>query len=155
VALALGRRRWEDRAMSLVRPAACAAVLLGLALAVAGADDPSPASAAARKSCRTNGQIIVQRHGSGVISSRVTDDSRVIYTACSTRFGRRVRLATDDSELVDQIFSLRRTRVSGTAATFVYCVQYDTGADLYTVRANLRTGRARETSEPRTGDDCR
>lgn len=143
--------------MPLARPAACAAVLVGLALAAGGAANaPADADAAARRrSCHTNGSIIVQRHGSGVISSRVTDDSRVFYAACSTRFGRRVRLATDDSELVDQIFTVRRTTVSGTAATFVYCIEYDTGADLYTVRANLRTGRTRETSEARTGDDCR
>jgi hypothetical protein len=142
--------------MASLRPvvACAAAVALGAAGASA-AGGPEPASAAARKSCRTGGAIVVKRRAAGVVLSRVRSDGAVAYSACSTRYGRRVALATDASELVDEVFTLRRTAVSSTAATLVYCVQYDIGADLHTVKANLRTGRTTRTSEATSSTGCR
>jgi hypothetical protein len=132
--------------MPIVRPAACALAALGLAL-LGGSAGPTPTAAGAdRESCGSRGAIVVQRGGPGVVLGRVREDGGVSYTACSTRYGRRVLLATDRADGAERAFTLGRTRVSGSSATLVYCLRDALGADRHTVKANLRTGRTTRTS---------
>jgi hypothetical protein len=142
--------------MALARPAACAAVALGLAVLGGSAGDaPSTAGAAARESCGSRGAIVVRRSGSGVLLGRVRRDGGVAYTACSSRYGRRIALATDRADGAELAFTLGPTRVSSTSATLVYCLSDALGADRHTVRANLRTGRTTRTSEAFETGGCR
>jgi hypothetical protein len=142
--------------MPLARPAVCAAVALGLAaLGASAGDAPSSASAAAQESCGSRGAIVVERGGSGVVLGRVRRDGGVSYTACSTRYGRKVVLATDRADGAGLAFTLGPTRVSGRSATLVYCLSDALGADRHTVKANLRTGRTTRTSEALEAAGCR
>lgn len=129
-----------------------ALVAVGL-LAGPGSAGAAPAGAPvkAKKSCRTSGAKIVKRKGAGVIFSRVRENEGRVYFACSTRYGKRVRLAADASELVDEIFTVSKKRVSGKSATFEYCKTFDTGRECQKVEANLRTGKAKFTTT--TDDD--
>lgn len=142
--------------MPLPRPAACAAVALGLALlGGSAAEAPTAASAADRESCGSRGAFVVGRGGSGVVLGRVRKDGGVSYTGCSTRYGRKVVLATDRADGPEAAFTLGRVRVSGSSATLVYCLADALGADRHTVKANLRTGRTVRTSAAFETAGCR
>ncbi|WP_022929577.1 hypothetical protein [Patulibacter americanus] len=142
--------------MPIARPAACALAALGLALLGTSAGDaPTAAGAADRESCGSRGAFVVRRGGSGVVLGRVRKDGGVSYTACSTRYGRKVVLATDRADGAKLAFTLGRARVSGSSATLVYCLSDALGADRHTVKANLRTGRTTRTSVAFETAGCR
>lgn len=107
----------------------------------------SPSNAAAEKrNCHSTGAKVIKRRGPVVVYHRDIEGVGDVYVACSTRYGRRVRLASDASALVDEDFSLERLRIAGGVVTMTYTIQYDTGNDRYTVRANLRTGKVQQTT---------
>ncbi|MCW2957520.1 MAG: hypothetical protein JWP18_323 [Solirubrobacterales bacterium] len=110
--------------------------------------------AATRYSCHSGGSKVIKRTADGILYAKPRPAEGIVYTACSTRFGKRVRLGSDASALVDYTFTIKSARVSSYSAKLVYCSMYDSGWDRYTVTADLVRGRVTTRTEPVTGDAC-
>lgn len=108
------------------------------------------ATTAEARSCRTGDSTILKRNGNGIISKKTVEDEGVVYTACSKTYGKRARLGSDTSALVDSDFKIKSSSVNSTSAKFVYCVTTESSFFRYTVTANLKTGKATTRSTPVT-----
>jgi hypothetical protein len=117
----------------LLALAASALLTTAVAADSAGAKPGSCARPASTK--------LVKSGGKGSIWKRTQKSGNVAYVACSTKYGKKVTVTTDDSATVDQIFHLVKKAVSTGQATLVTCTEYEDSIKQETAVANLKTGK--------------